>query len=187
MTPTESPLSRWMLRLESATALDAGVAIVRPVVQAVTSNERIAGVLQGRWLGHAAHPLVVMAPIGMWMSAGLLQMAAVPGSERSARTLTAAGILCALPAAGTGLAEIVNADERGKRVGVVHASLNVAALGAEVLAWASSRAGNRSRSTLWSLAGLGLVGVSGYLGGHLSVARKVGTRDPAFAAEDAGA
>jgi hypothetical protein len=36
---------------------------------------------------------------------------------------------------------------------------------------------------LTSLAGLTVVGASGYLGAHLSLARKVATRDVAFAAQ----
>ncbi len=180
MTHTETPLSRWMLQIENAGLLDAGVGLVRPVVKAVTSNDTVRGLLQGRWLGHAAHPIVVVAPLGFWMSAGLLQASGLPDAERPVQVLTGAGILCALPAAMTGLAEIANADERGKRVGVVHATLNVAALGMQAASWLAGRRGRSGRSRLYSLGGLGLAGAGGYLGGHLSVARKVGSRDPVF-------
>ena len=37
-----------------------------------------------------------------------------------------------------------------------------------------------------ALAGAAVTGVSGYLGGHLTTARKVGSRDPAFARDEVG-
>ena len=37
-----------------------------------------------------------------------------------------------------------------------------------------------------ALAGAALTGASGYLGGHLTTARKVGSRNPAFAGDAVG-
>ena len=46
--------------------------------------------------------------------------------------------------------------------------------------WAARRSGNDTRAKLLAAAGLSAVGVGGYLGGHLSVAREVGSKDRVF-------
>ena len=184
MTQSESPLSRWMLRLEEAQPLDAASHLVHPLVHKVTDNDTLRAALQGHWLGHSAHPMVVIAPLGFWMSAALLHASGGPTALRPAQLLTCAGIVSAMPAAVTGLAEVTNTDQRGMRVAVVHAAVNVTALGMQTASWLAGRRGNRAASRLWSLAGVSVAGAGGYLGGHLSIARKVGSRDEAFTGTD---
>ncbi len=184
MTHTESPLSRWMLKLENARPLDLAVTMVQPAIKAVASNGTVRAGLQGRWLGHAAHPVVVMMPIGLWTSAAVLHSTGLPEAQRPAHLLTGMGIMGALPATLTGLSEVAaGADERIKRVAVVHATLNTVALGLEVGSWLSGKAGNRAMAKFDSFAALAVTMVSGYLGGHMSIARKYGTRDEAFDAQ----
>ncbi|GAA2723420.1 DUF2231 domain-containing protein [Cellulomonas aerilata] len=173
-----------MLRLEHAEALDRWVDRLAPAAAALVRDQKVADLLHGRAAGHAAHPVLTDVPIGTWTSAFLLDLIGGRRSRPAARRLIGAGILAAVPTAVTGLAEwAATSDQPSRRVGVVHAAANTVGL---VLYTASYRArgrGHHLRGVVLSLAGLGVVGGSGYLGAHLSLARKVATRDPAFAAQ----
>lgn len=176
----DSPLSAAMLGLEGASALDPVVDVAQPLMDAVTSDETVKDALQGRWLGHALHPLLVMVPLGAWISAGVVEFAGTDEDGRSTQLLTALGIAAAVPSAITGWAELAEGNRREKRVGVVHALANLTALGLEIGAWACRRRGNTGRAKLLSAGALSVVGGAGYLGGHLAVARGMGTKDRAF-------
>jgi hypothetical protein len=53
--------------------------------------------LTGRWLGHPAHPAVVLAPLAGWFAGTLLDVVGGPSARRSAQRLVGAGTLAALP------------------------------------------------------------------------------------------
>ncbi|WP_425309164.1 DUF2231 domain-containing protein [Ammonicoccus fulvus] len=178
---TDSPLSRLVLRLEQSEGLDAGVRATRPLVDAATGDPRVRDALQGRWLGHALHPLVVMAPLGTWLSATLLDLSGVDRTGRAARFLTGVGVLSAGSAAATGWAELAHTGPAERRVGVAHAMTNGGAVILQACSWFARRRNRHGLGRACSLAGLTLAGAAGFLGGHLSVARGVGTRDRAFA------
>lgn len=124
---------------------------------------RYKDLLHGRWLGHALHPVLVDLPIGFWTSAMLLDLL---GARKSARTLTAAGCAGAVGAAATGLADWSATDGRERRLGMLHAILNVSALALQVASIPSRR---HYRVLSWS--GSGLATMSAYLGGELVYGR----------------
>ena len=72
---------------------------------------------------------------------------------------------------------------REQRVGIVHASANAAALALYAASWRARRQRQRARGVALALTGAVVATAGGYLGGHLTTVRKVGTRDPAFAAD----
>ena len=129
--------------------------------------------LHGVPLGHPLHPIMVHLPIGSWTAAVVLDL--LPGNHsRSAHALVGVGLLTALPAVVSGLADWSQQHERQQRVGVVHAALN--ATGAALFA-ASSFARYRERETkgkALALCGAGAVGLGGYLGAHISYYRAGG-------------
>ena len=172
-----------MQDLENKEALDAGVQAVRPFIQSLVSNDAVRGALQGDWVGHAIHPAVVVLPQGLWASAVALDLLRPGKATDEATLLTGLGILSTLPAVLTGAAEIATANQKQKRVGVVHASANTVALTLQVASWASRRRGKHGRGALLSVVAMGFMGFAGFLGGHLAVARKVGSHDPAFGPE----
>lgn len=161
-------------QLEEATALDDAVAAMKHAADALVANPRLREVLRGKELGHAVHPILTDVPIGAWMSAAVLDIAPVEGSAAAARRLVGLGLLSAIPTAVTGLAEWAAADRRAQRVGVVHAALNNVALLLYAISWFSRRRESGS-GKISGFLGLGTVMVSGYLGGHLAIGRKVGT------------
>ena len=129
MTPTErlkdgSADEDLMKHLENEKRLDALVARFAPVVDRVLASPQTRDSLQGRWLGHAIHPLLTDFPLATWTCMNVLDLMPVPGSRRSAERLLALGIFSAPIVFLTGWAEWREVEAREKRVGVVHAVLN---------------------------------------------------------------
>ena len=183
----DSPLTPAMRALENAGALDPVVAAADALAGVVAGNDRVRGVLQGRQLGHAVHPLLIEVPMGTWMSALVLDLLSGPGERDAARTLTGVGVLSAVPSALTGWAEYSGAARRDKRVAVVHAAANGLATGLQAGSWIARRAGRHGLGRALGFSGMSVAGLGGYLGGHMSVARKVGSRDAAYAQDQAQA
>jgi nitrite reductase/ring-hydroxylating ferredoxin subunit len=98
-------------------------------------------------------------------------------SAAAAERLIGAGVLASLPTAVTGTTEWADtekSDENVRRLGVVHATANVVALGLFTASLLARRRGNRARGKALSFAGMGALTVGGHLGGHLSYAKGVG-------------
>ena len=171
---------RWTQRLESNRALDGPVRRLEPLATALLADERRSDALRGMWLGHAIHPLMTDVPIGAWTSATVLDLFGGEQSRFAARRLVGLGILAAVPTAITGVAEWGPTETREKRVGVVHAMSNSIALGLYTASWVARRRGRHGRGAGLALAGAAATGFGGYLGGHLTEARKVSSRHPAY-------
>jgi hypothetical protein len=178
---------RLTLRLEETAALDRPVQALEPLVQEVFATGTRGAVLRGEWLGHALHPLLTDVVLGTWTSASLLDLFGGRDSAGAAQRLVGAGLLAAGPTAWSGWAEWSAAGSREKRVGLVHAVTNAAAIGVYVASWSARRKGRHGKGALLALAGAGVSGVGGYLGGHLAAARKVSSHDPAYDATGLGA
>jgi hypothetical protein len=173
-------LMRWTLRLEEATALDPPVHALEPSVRALFGTGTRASVLRGDWLGHAVHPLLTDVVIGTWTSATLLDLFGGRDTSAAAQRLIGTGLLAAGPTAWTGWAEWSEAGSRDKRVGLVHAVTNGLAIGTYTASWIARQRGRHGTGARLALAGAAVSGVGAYLGGHLAVARKVGTRHSAY-------
>lgn len=171
---------RWTLGLEGTTALDRPVRVLEPLVQSLFGKSRAASVLRGEWLGHAVHPLLTDVVLGTWTSANVLDVVGGADSSASAQRLIGIGLIAAGPTAWTGWAEWSAAGPRDKRVGLVHAMVNGAVIGLYAASWMARRRGRRGSGVGLGLAGATLSGVGAYLGGHLTEARKVSSRHPAF-------
>ncbi len=182
MSHIERPPSivRWTLRLEEATALDRPVRAVEPFVQALFGIGRRGSALRGEWLGHAVHPLLTDVVLGTWTSAGLLDVLGGRDSSAAAQQLIGVGLVAAGPTAWTGWAEWSAAGSRDKRVGLVHALVNGAAISAYAASWWARRRGRHGTGVRLAMAGAAVSGVGSYLGGHLVEARKVASRHPAY-------
>ena len=144
---------------------------------------RLKDALSGSWLGHALHPFLTDLPIGTWTSATLLDAVGGEDSARAADQLIGAGVLASLPTAVTGVSEWTDterSDENVRRLGVVHAAANVAALALFTASLIARRRGNRGRGEALSVAGMGALTVGGRLGGHLSYAKAVGVDQTTF-------
>jgi hypothetical protein len=182
MNPVERPpaIVRWTLRLEDATALDAAVDAVEPAIRSVFGTGARAAVLRGDSLGHAVHPLLTDVVLGTWTSASLLDLCGGTGSSAAAQRLIGAGLLAVGPTAWTGWAEWSAAGPRDKRVGLVHAVTNALAISLYAASWVARRRGRHGSGVGLALAGAAVSGVGGYLGSHLALGRKLGSRHIAY-------
>ena len=163
-------------RLDRPAALLAGAAEKLP-------PGRVKDALAGTWLGHALHPFLTDFPIGTWTSATLLDLFGGEESASAADRLVAFGILASLPTATTGTiewADTTRSDPEVRRIGVVHAVANVAALAFFSASLAARRRGKRTSGKLLGLGGIGALTVGGHLGGHLSYDKAVGVQNTAF-------
>ena len=149
-------------RLEQNSRLDRVVAAGQRAARLIRPGP-VRDVLHGVQLGHPLHPMLIQAPVGAWLSAGILDFTG--GDEKTVRRLVAVGLTAAVPAALAGTADWSEQHEQQMRVGVVHAAGNIAATGL----YGASLVSRRPRLSRWlRLAGLGVVSASGLLGGHIS-------------------
>lgn len=177
----QTPFVRIAKKVEQSTRLDSAVGMLRPAGQALTSPALLREALHGTFIGHALHPLMTDLPIGMWTSATVLDLLGGPRSRPAAQKLVGLGILAAVPTALTGLAEYDEVDEpRDQRTGAAHAVANTVALGLYAASYRARTRSQHSRGVGLALGAAAVTGFSGFLGGHLTTARKVGTRHPSF-------
>jgi uncharacterized membrane protein len=172
-------------RIEGSAGLDQPAEVLQGVAEAVAPPGTAHDLLTGTWLGHAVHPLLTDVPIGAWTSATLLDIVGGRSARVASRRLMGIGILAAVPTVATGLAEWLHLDRASRRLGVVHANSNAVGLALYTASYLARRRGRHASGVMLALAGMAAATIGGYLGGHLTVARKVGTRDPRFA-EPAG-
>lgn len=148
---------------------------IRPVTRVLHGNE---------WLGHPMHPVIITVPIGAWCVSGWYDARSArtqdPRDEHAADGALRVGIVGALLAVATGLPQYLDTRDGVRREALVHAGMNNAALGLYLASWALRKRGRRPLARKLSAVGLGLVGVSGYLGGDISYRHGVGVRPQAL-------
>lgn len=165
-------------RLERFSALDPVAERIAELAGRVLPEGQTRDTASGRPIGHPLHPALVAVPIGTWSAATVLDLTF--GDAAAAKRLVGLGILAAAPAAVTGANDWLSTSGAERRVGLVHALLNDAALALYVASWLNRRRGRRVKGAALALGGLALTGTSGWLGGHLAYALGVGVDTTAF-------
>jgi nitrite reductase/ring-hydroxylating ferredoxin subunit/uncharacterized membrane protein len=181
-TPTSPAMHVWPERLAKLELLDRPAEALAAVTGRIGPG-KLKDTLSGSWLGHALHPFLTDLPIGTWTSATLLDVIGGDESAAAADRLIGAGVLASLPTAVTGATEWADtqrSDENVRRLGVVHATANVVALGLFAASLLARRRGNRDQGKALSFAGMGALTIGGHLGGHLSYAKGVGVDQTTF-------
>ena len=156
---------------ELARPLAKGVKRVAPPKSAVKD------VLSGTWLGHPLHPLLTDIPIGAFTSATALDLIGGSASRPAADRLVDLGLVSSLATAASGAADWSDTYGSEMRTGVVHAVANVAGVCLYAASARARRRGRRAAATTLGVAGLGVMSVGAYLGGHLSYSRGVGVNN----------
>ena len=192
LTPWQSTVDSatpaWMLdrlqALEDDERLDDAAERLEKVADAVLASPDVQGALRGRSFGHALHPMLTDFPLGAWMSASLLDIVGGRSARGPSRRLIGFGLLAAMPTAAAGLAEWQATHGAARRVGVVHAGVNGTATVLYGLSWLARRRGRHAVGAVLGVGGGVVATAGGYLGGHLSLVRNVGTADPALVSGD---
>lgn len=162
--------------------LDRAADVLKSTAEPVFGPDGPAGIkdaLYGTWLGHPLHPLVTDLPIGFWTSSLVLDLA---GVEKGADITLKAGTVSALAAAATGIAQWQDLREMDepRRLGALHATLNIAATGLYGLSWFLRDRDARAAGMTCSTIAYGVAAASAWIGGDLSYRLGIGVSRIAF-------
>ena len=118
---------KWLEPVETALGAVADTLLnkKRPFMQ------KVRNFLHGTWLGHPIHPVITDVPIGAWTVAAIFDTYELTtGDEilnRGADLAVGIGLLGAVGAAATGLTDWSDTYEKPRRVGTMHALVNLTA------------------------------------------------------------
>lgn len=145
-------------------------------------GETLREILHGSWLHEPLHSVITDVPVGSWTAAVIFDaIGAIAGNrtmDKAADALIILGLLGAGGAAITGMNDWSEVNrEAPRKVGAVHALLNIAATGLFGGSWWARRQ-RRTRSTARALASVGfvIVAVSAHLGGNLIYEHGIGVQ-----------
>lgn len=144
------------------------------------AKQPVSAVLAGPY-GHPFHPILVTVPIGAWVASLIFDVAShlvhAPGFlARGSAWLIAIGLLGALAAALVGFLDLfaIPPGTRAFRTGLTHMALNVLVTAAYAVNFAWRHAAGPETGSVGvgmvalSAMSLGVLGVSGFLGGKLA-------------------
>ncbi|MGP4026277.1 Rieske 2Fe-2S domain-containing protein [Actinomadura sp. 3N407] len=171
---------RAVRRVEKAETLDRIAKPVSSMVKRVVRPRRVRNLFSGTNLGHPLHPMLTDVPIGAWTMAGLLDAVGGREGEPAADLLVTTGVVAAVPTAVTGMNDWSDTLGSERRVGLVHATANTAALTLYAASLAARSRGDRRKGKALGFAGLGVMVVSAYLGGHLTFVKGVNVNRTAW-------
>jgi nitrite reductase/ring-hydroxylating ferredoxin subunit/uncharacterized membrane protein len=169
-------------RISTMPWLDAPAAKLHSLTQPIFGPDgpaQLKDALYGTWLGHPLHPMATDLPIGFWTSSFVLDLA---GMQRGADITLKLGTLSAVGAAASGIAQWFDLQEMDapRRVGTLHAMINVAATSAYAASWYLRDHDRRTAGIVASSSGMALASLGGLLGGDLSFRLGIGVSRVAF-------
>lgn len=156
---------------------------------------RFKTLLHGTWLGHPLHPAITDVPIGAWLLAvifdivWLVSPAASAWAARGAEVAVIVGILGAVGAAVTGLADWSDSYGAERTVGLYHAGLNSLALILFIISAAlrlGTSDGGSVAAVVLDIVGVISVLVAAYLGGDMVFGKGTGVNHTAWEAGGEG-
>jgi nitrite reductase/ring-hydroxylating ferredoxin subunit/uncharacterized membrane protein len=164
------------------------------VIKAVIGSNRkpprrFKSLLNGTWLGHPLHPAITDVPIGAWLLALIFDIVwlispSVNGwAARGAEGLVLIGILAAVGAALTGLADWSDSYGAERTVGLYHAGLNSLALVLYIISFVlrlGAPTGESVGAAIIGFLGVASVLVAAYLGGDMVFGKGTGVNHTAW-------
>ncbi len=143
--------------------------VVRKLFAAGDAARVIRDLLHGTWLAHPLHAVTTDVAIGGWTTAQVLDAVDSRNRIPNASTVAVAvGLGGAVASAASGLADWSETESDQKRLGLVHATVNVTAVILYSASLISRMAGNHGLGKLLGGAGFTTVLVGSYLGGDLA-------------------
>jgi nitrite reductase/ring-hydroxylating ferredoxin subunit/uncharacterized membrane protein len=181
--PSESPT----LTDRISDTLQNGVKLV------IGSNRkpprRFKSLLHGTWLGHPLHPAITDVPIGAWLLAVIFDIVWLASPDvnswatRGAEIAVLIGILAAIAAAVTGLADWSDSYGAERTVGLYHAGLNSLALILFIVSFFLRLAVPSGENVVAAILGfiaIVSVFVAAYLGGDMVFGKGTGVNHVAW-------
>lgn len=179
---------------ESPTLTDRISDALQSGVKAVIGTNRMPPrrfktLLNGTWLGHPLHPAITDVPIGAWLLAVIFDIiwlaspAVNSWAARGAEIAVLIGILAAVAAAVTGLADWSDSYGAERTVGLYHAGLNSLALVLYIVSFFIRLADPSGESVAAAILGfIGIVSVlvAAYLGGDMVFGKGTGVNHVAW-------
>ncbi len=161
------------------TASDAVQKAVTSTYEAAgAAGQQIKDVLHGTWMGHPLHAAVTDVPVGAWTAAVVMdavdQLSPSNGLRRGADAAVAIGLAGATISAVSGLTDWSATDGRGRKVGLVHGILNIAAFGLFAASYVMRKSDKREEARALSALGFTIAAGSAWLGGHLVYDEQIG-------------
>ncbi|HEY8202724.1 MAG TPA: Rieske 2Fe-2S domain-containing protein [Actinomycetota bacterium] len=166
--------------IERMEALDSPADAVAGFVGKVLPAGPVKDALSGTQLGHPVHPILTDVAIGSWTSSLFLDLFGGEGARDAADALLGLGLAAALPTAVTGLSDWADTWGKARRIGLVHAGLNVTAVACFTGSLLRRWRGSRATGVVLSAVGAGVMTLGAYLGGHLSFRKGVGVDETTF-------
>ncbi|HET7698745.1 MAG TPA: Rieske 2Fe-2S domain-containing protein [Vicinamibacterales bacterium] len=158
--------------------------VAKPVEKAVErafpgdSGRNVKDALHGRWLGHPLHPVLTDIPIGAWMMAQVFDALGAARRTRAydeaARVCITTGLVGAVGAAVTGLADWSDTGRDSRRIGFVHGMINIAATSLFLTSALLRRRRKSPNAVAASSTGFAVAMAGAYLGGALVYQRQIG-------------
>ncbi len=154
-------------------------AVFKPFGDAGPTVRRM---LHGNWLHEPLHAVLTDVPVGSWTAAVLFDVIAAFTGERDLDTAADAavtlGLVSAVGAAITGMNDWADTKGAPRRIGSVHALLNIAGTGIFGASLIARRTQRTRTSARWlAAAGLSVIALSAHLGGNLVYEHGVGVQD----------
>jgi nitrite reductase/ring-hydroxylating ferredoxin subunit/uncharacterized membrane protein len=142
------------------------------------TGQAIKNVLHGTWLGEPVHAAITDIPIGAWTAAVVFDVIDLTSDSRecgaAADAALKVGIVGALVAAAAGITDWQDTDPPARRIGLVHAFLNIAGVGLFTGSVIARNRKARGLGRFLSFLGYAIAGVSAHLGGNLVYEHRVG-------------
>lgn len=142
------------------------------------TGKAVKNFLHGTWLGHPLHPLLTDIPLGAYTTVAIMDFMELCGNQDVSAGADAAlgiGLTGAAGAAVTGTADWTGTNGQNRRIGLMHATMNI---GATLLNTASfilrKKKSNRKLAMSLSFAAYGVTTLAAYLGGHLVYGQQMG-------------
>jgi Predicted membrane protein (DUF2231) len=158
-------LHRLAERTEGLSVLDSVGAPLARAADAALRRARLKDIMSGSWLGHPLHPLATDAVIGSWAMAALLDIRGHRGFDKATKRLVGVGVVAAIPTAASGVSDWADTpDPRVRRMGLVHAGSNVAALVLNAGSYMARRSGRRAAGARLTAASALPLTIGGFLG-----------------------
>ena len=146
------------------------------------SAHTVRNALHGTWLHEPVHSVLTQVPVGSWTAAVAFDAVAALGGSKdfniAADAAVGFGLLGAMGSAVTGLNDWADTEGAPRRIGAVHAVLNIVTTGLFGASWLlRRRPGSRSTARVLAAAGYLGVSVSSHLGHNLVYEHGVGVQD----------